>query len=104
MKRRPPRSTLTYTLVPYTTPFRSTPVSLFIDEIDSFGDRNSFSHDNRDYSIQVVNAFLELLDGIQSREGVVVVGATNNPDRIDPAIKRSGRLDRIITEIGRAHV
>lgn len=73
------------------------PCILFIDEIDSFGDRNSFSHDNRDYSVQVVNAFLELLDGIQSREGVVVVGATNNPDRIDPAIKRSGRLDRIIT-------
>src|SRR3546814_19376997 len=57
------------------------PCILFVDEIDSFGDRNSFSHDNRDYSIQVVNAFLELLDGIQSREGVDDVGATNNKSK-----------------------
>ncbi|MEB2845974.1 AAA family ATPase [Endobacterium cereale] len=70
------------------------PCILFCDELDSFGDRNSFSHDNKDYSIQVVNGFLEHLDGLDGREGVVVIGATNDISRIDPAILRSGRLDR----------
>lgn len=70
------------------------PAILFIDEADSFGDRNSFKHDHGDYSVQVINAFLECLDGIEGREGVIVVGATNNPERIDPAIVRSGRLDK----------
>lgn len=72
----------------------STPCILFVDELDSFGDRNSFSHDNKDYSTQVVNAFLEHLDGLDGREGVVVIGATNDVGRIDPAILRPGRLDR----------
>jgi SpoVK/Ycf46/Vps4 family AAA+-type ATPase len=70
------------------------PSILFIDEIDSFGSRDSFDHENANYSIQVVNALLECLDGLDGREGVVVVGATNNTDRIDPAITRAGRLDR----------
>ncbi|RYZ80237.1 MAG: ATP-binding protein, partial [Proteobacteria bacterium] len=72
----------------------SVPSILFCDELDSFGDRKSFSDDNRDYSTQVVNAFLEHLDGLGGREGVVVIGATNNIQRIDPAILRPGRLDR----------
>ncbi|MBW8299965.1 MAG: AAA family ATPase [Hydrogenophaga sp.] len=70
------------------------PCILFVDEIDSLGDRKKFRHDNSDYSIQVVNAFLECLDGVGGREGIVVVGATNDPERIDPAILRAGRLDR----------
>ncbi|MBZ7924397.1 AAA family ATPase [Ensifer adhaerens] len=72
----------------------SAPCILFCDELDSFGDRNSFSADNKDYSTQVVNGFLEHLDGLDGREGVVVIGATNALDRIDPAILRPGRLDR----------
>lgn len=72
------------------------PCILFIDEIDSFGDRATFSHDHRNYAIQVVNALLEELDGVQDRAGVVVVAATNDADRLDPAIRRSGRLDRTI--------
>ncbi|NYZ13359.1 AAA family ATPase [Azospirillum sp. RWY-5-1] len=72
------------------------PAILFIDEIDSFGDRTRFTHDNKDYSIQVVNGLLEELDGIGGREGVVVIGACNHPGRLDPAITRSGRLDRTI--------
>ncbi|RAU22180.1 ATP-dependent Zn protease [Paramagnetospirillum kuznetsovii] len=72
------------------------PSILLVDEIDGFGSRTQFKSDYKDYSIQVVNAFLELLDGASARDGVVVVGATNNPDRIDPAITRAGRLDRHI--------
>ena len=75
---------------------RRTPCVALIDEIDSFGDRNSFPEHHRDYSSQVVNALLEHLDGAVSREGVVVIGATNHPARIDPAILRAGRLDRHI--------
>ena len=75
---------------------RREPCVALIDELDSFGDRDAFASDHRDYSSQVVNALLELLDGAASREGMVVIGATNLPDRIDPAIRRSGRLDRHI--------
>ncbi|MGM4982421.1 AAA family ATPase [Rhizobium sp. 11_C7_N12_5] len=70
------------------------PCILFCDELDSFGDRNSFSADNKDYSTQVVNGFLELLDGLDGREGVVVIGATNALGRVDSAILRPGRLNR----------
>ncbi|TBF18856.1 AAA family ATPase [Rhizobium ruizarguesonis] len=70
------------------------PSILFVDELDSFGDRESFDSDNKSYSVQVVNAFLECLDGAGGREGVVVIGATNNPSDIDPAIRRAGRLDK----------
>ncbi|WP_331303538.1 AAA family ATPase [Methylobacterium oryzae] len=73
---------------------RRSPCVVLIDEMDSFGDRTLFPENHRNYSVQIVNALLEHLDGSVSREGVVVVGATNDPDRIDPAIRRSGRLDR----------
>lgn len=70
------------------------PAILFIDELDSFGSRASLSRDHRDYGIQVINGLFELMDGIGGREGVVIVGACNHPQRLDPAIVRSGRLDR----------
>ncbi len=73
---------------------------LLIDELDSVGDRAKFPDRHKDYSTQVVNALLELLDGAERRDGVFVVGATNNPADIDPAVLRSGRLDRIV-EIAR---
>lgn len=75
---------------------RSAPCILFIDEIDGIGDRATFNSRHRDYSVQVLNGMLELVDGVQSREGVVVVAATNRPEAIDPALLRPGRLDRII--------
>ena len=71
-----------------------TPSIIFIDEIDSVGDRSTFSSDHASYSIQVVNGLLESIDGSTGREGVVVIGATNHPDKIDPALVRPGRLDR----------
>lgn len=70
------------------------PCLLFIDEFDSIGDRATFPSRHADYSILVVNALLECLDGVEGREGVVVVGACNNPERIDPALIRSGRLEK----------
>lgn len=71
------------------------PSILFIDEIDSFGDRVVADH-NGDYKRQAINGLLELLDGFDRRTGVIVVGATNHPENLDPAIRRAGRLDRHI--------
>ena len=72
------------------------PSILFIDEIDAVGDREKFSGDNAQYCTEVVNGLLECLDGTDGREGVVIVGACNNPHRLDAAVTRPGRLDRHI--------
>ena len=71
------------------------PCILLVDEVDAFIDRDR-QHDNGEYMRGVVNGFLELLDGAKDRDGVVVIGACNNPAGIDPAVTRSGRLDRHI--------
>ena len=74
---------------------KKAPSILFIDELDAFGDRASTgSSDNASYDIKAINGLLEQLDGLEGREGVVVVGACNHPDWIDAAITRPGRLDR----------
>lgn len=75
---------------------KAAPAILMVDEVDAFGNRDEFRHDNKDYSVQVVNGFLEEMDGVAGREGVVVVAACNNAHRLDPAIRRSGRLDRVV--------
>ncbi|NTI16072.1 AAA family ATPase [Agrobacterium rhizogenes] len=72
------------------------PALLFIDEFDSIGDRSKFPSRHETYSTTVVNALLECLDGIGGREGVVVLGACNHPRKIDPALLRSGRLEKHI--------
>ncbi|MBK3403668.1 AAA family ATPase [Methylorubrum populi] len=75
---------------------RQAPIVALTDELDSFGDRRRFSASHRDYAIQVVNGFLECLDGTVGRDGVFLVGASNFPEAIDPAIVRSGRFERVI--------
>lgn len=75
---------------------KQAPVILFIDEIDGFSNRSAASGQHQDYHVQVVNALLEQLDGVHGRDGVVVVGACNHPERLDPALVRSGRLDKSI--------
>lgn len=72
------------------------PSVLFIDEIDSFPDRAGVTHAHRDYVIEVVNALLEQIDGITGREGVILIGASNDISRCDPALLRAGRFDRIV--------
>lgn len=68
------------------------PAILFVDEIDGIGKRGQ-KNEHDDYWNGVVNKLLELLDGAVRSEGLVIVGATNHPDAIDPAITRSGRLE-----------
>jgi cell division protease FtsH len=76
---------------------QAAPCILFIDEIDNIGNRGGGSERHYDdYWSTLVNRMLELLDGASKTEGVIVVGATNNPEKIDAALLRSGRLERHI--------
>jgi hypothetical protein len=75
---------------------RLAPCILFIDELDGISDRATLSGEYVEYWSQIVNLLLELLAGVEDRPGVVVIGATNHPDKIDPAVLRAGRLDRTI--------
>lgn len=71
------------------------PSVLLIDEIDNFPARGSLgSSRHDDWNRGVVNGLLECLDGAIAREGVIVIGATNHPANLDPAVRRAGRLDR----------
>ena len=75
---------------------RFAPSILFIDEIDSIGSREQFSGSNAAYHQQVVNAVLAELQGFSERGKVVIVAATNLVEHVDPALRRAGRLDRVV--------
>jgi len=72
------------------------PAILFLDEIDSIAGQRD---EDADMENRVVAQLLTLLDGLEDRGRVVVIGATNRVDSIDPALRRGGRFDREI-EIG----
>ncbi|MCL4065395.1 ATP-binding protein [Pseudomonas sp. GX19020] len=76
----------------FATARRLAPAVLFIDEIDSVGARGGADR-NSDYRHQVINGFLQAMNSIAVEEGVIVVGACNDPSRIDPAVLRAGRFD-----------
>jgi transitional endoplasmic reticulum ATPase len=72
------------------------PAIIFIDEIDSIaGSRD----EDADMENRLVAQLLTLLDGLEARGQVIVIGATNRVDTLDPALRRGGRFDREI-EIG----
>ncbi|MFD1588868.1 CDC48 family AAA ATPase [Halorientalis brevis] len=73
------------------------PAIVFIDEIDSIAPKRGET--SGDVERRVVAQLLSLMDGLESRNEVVVIGATNRVDAIDPALRRGGRFDREI-EIG----
>jgi ATP-dependent Zn protease len=76
---------------------RYAPAILFIDEIDSIGSRELIAGDaNSVYQTDVINALLEQIQGFDTDDAVVVIGATNYAERIDPALKRPGRLDQVV--------
>jgi proteasome-associated ATPase len=74
---------------------RRTPVIIFFDEMDSMF-RVRGSGISSDMEATIVPQFLAELDGLEPLENVVVIGATNREDLIDPAVLRPGRLDRKI--------
>ena len=76
---------------------KSAPAIVFIDELDAVG-RSRFAgigggHDERE---QTLNQILVELDGFESKQGIILIGATNRPDVLDAALLRPGRFDRRI--------
>jgi len=73
----------------------NSPCIVFIDELDALGKTRGMSvvgsHDERE---QTLNALLVEMDGFSSNSGVIVLGATNRPETLDPALLRPGRFDR----------
>ena len=72
------------------------PAILFIDEIDAIAPKREELGSHQQVERRVVAQLLALLDGLTSRGQVVVIGATNVPNTLDPALRRPGRLDREI--------
>lgn len=75
---------------------KTAPCILFLDEFDSVGDRRTIRGENALYVVEKINGLLECLDGIEDREGIVVVAACNYPELVDPAFLRPGRLEQTI--------
>jgi transitional endoplasmic reticulum ATPase len=73
----------------------SAPSMVFLDEVDALAPRRGQSFDSG-VTDRVVAALLTELDGIDPLRDVVVLGATNRPDLIDPALLRPGRLERLV--------
>ncbi|GAA2968929.1 AAA family ATPase [Actinokineospora diospyrosa] len=71
------------------------PALVFLDEIDALAPRRGQSSDSG-VADRVVAALLTELDGVEPLRDVVVVGATNRPELVDPALLRPGRLERLI--------
>jgi len=73
------------------------PCILFFDELDSIARaRGSSSGDGGGAADRVINQILTEMDGVGQKKSVFIIGATNRPDIIDPAIMRPGRLDQLI--------
>lgn len=81
----------------FNTAEENAPSIIFIDEIDSIAPKRD--EVSGEVERRVVAQLLALMDGLKSRGKVVVIGATNRPDSLDPALRRPGRFDREI-EIG----
>ncbi|RLE71421.1 MAG: AAA family ATPase, partial [Thermoprotei archaeon] len=72
------------------------PSVIFIDEIDAIAPMRGIGIGDSMVTERVVSQLLTEIDGLEKLEGVVVIGATNRPDILDPALLRPGRFDRIV--------
>ena len=71
------------------------PCIVFIDEIDTIGKRrDTAGFSSNDEREQTLNQLLTEMDGFDNHKGIVVLGATNRPETLDPALLRPGRFDR----------
>ena len=73
---------------------KNAPSIIFIDEIDSLAPKREESYG--EVERRVVSQLLTVMDGLKNRGKVVVIGATNRPNAVDPALRRPGRFDREI--------
>ena len=79
----------------FRTAKESSPCIIFLDEIDAVGRRRTHEiPGGGQETSQTLNAILVEMDGFETNEQVIVIGATNRPDVLDPALRRPGRFDR----------
>ncbi|VVC27682.1 Hypothetical protein CINCED_3A019856 [Cinara cedri] len=76
----------------FETAVKSAPCVLFIDEVDSISPNRD--NTSRDMERRIVAQLLSSLDSLKDDDKVIVIGATNRPDSLDPALRRAGRFDR----------
>src|SRR5438105_403883 len=77
---------------------RVAPCVVFIDEIDALGKKRGRSDDSASADAdQMLNQLLIEMDGFEQTAGIIVLGSTNRPDVLDPALLRPGRFDRQIS-------
>jgi len=76
---------------------KAAPSIIFIDEIDAVGRQRGTSINTNDEREQTLNQLLVEMDGFDTHQAVVVIGATNRPDGLDIALLRPGRFDRRVT-------
>ncbi|KAH9117461.1 hypothetical protein LEN26_012679 [Aphanomyces euteiches] len=77
----------------------ATPAIVFMDEIDAIVSKREFEQGGSGGSgmaLRVLSTLLNEMDGVESADGLLVVGATNRPDMIDAALLRPGRFDRVV--------
>mmetsp|Transcript_26724 Transcript_26724/g.61631 ORF Transcript_26724/g.61631 Transcript_26724/m.61631 type:complete len:871 (+) Transcript_26724:99-2711(+) len=74
----------------------ASPCILFFDEIDSIAKPRGSSSGGGEAGDRIVNQILTEIDGVGAKKNVFVIGATNRPDILDPAVMRPGRLDQLI--------
>ncbi len=74
---------------------QTSPTIIFFDELDSLAPKRGASTDSH-VTERVVNQILTEIDGLEDLYDIVIIGATNRPDMIDPALLRPGRFDRLI--------
>jgi len=77
--------------------YKHAPAIIFIDEIDAIAPKREEMGGEKQVERRVVAQLLALMDGLESRGHVIVIGATNIPNTIDPALRRPGRFDREIS-------
>jgi transitional endoplasmic reticulum ATPase len=77
----------------FTKARQASPCVIFVDEIDTLAPARGSSQGDSGVSDRVVGQLLTELDGLQSCTNVLLIGATNRPDALDPALLRAGRLD-----------
>ncbi|MCF3652685.1 MAG: CDC48 family AAA ATPase [Aigarchaeota archaeon] len=75
---------------------QAAPCIIFFDEIESVVTRKDLAEDSSGVSSRVTSQILAEMDGIEELTDVIVIGATNRPDLLDPAILRPGRFDKLI--------
>ncbi|CAO3631517.1 unnamed protein product [Cunninghamella echinulata] len=82
----------------FATAKRIAPCLIFIDEMDAIGSRRGWdsSESSGGVNERVLSTLLNEMDGVEGRQGVIVIGCTNRPHQIDDAILRPGRLDQLI--------